>query len=110
MINPQVNEGVVSWIGTLMNQDKCNPGGESAAYAVKYGSAKTTFAQIVNNVRVPIAFVTQSSGLVGSKLVRYGPSIRLLGSDGKAGGPGFVGSQVGGTSDPRVLNWRIVGQ
>jgi hypothetical protein len=55
----------VSWIGTLMNQDKCNPGGESAAYAVKYGSAKTTFAQIVNNVRVPIAFVTQSSGLVG---------------------------------------------
>ena len=110
VINPQVNEGVVSWIGTLMNQDKCNPGGESAAYAVKYGSAKTTFAQIVNNVRVPIAFVTQSSGLVGSKLVRYGPSIRLLGSDGKAGGPGFVGSQVGGTSDPRVLNWRIVGQ
>jgi hypothetical protein len=29
VINPQVNEGVVSWIGTLMNQDKCNPGGES---------------------------------------------------------------------------------
>lgn len=110
VIHPQVNEGVVSWIGTLMNQDKCNPGGESAAYAVKYGSAKSTFAKIVDNVRVPIAFVTQDSGLVGSKMVRLGSSIRLLGSDGKGGAPGFVGSQVGGFGDPRVLNWRIVGQ
>jgi len=59
---------------------------------------------------VPIAFVTQDSGLVGSKMVRLGPSIRLLGSDGKGGAPGFVGSQVGGFGDPRVLNWRIVGQ
>jgi Tfp pilus tip-associated adhesin PilY1 len=73
VIHPQVNEGVVSWIGTLMNQDKCNPGGESAAYAVKYGSAKSTFAKIVDNVRVPIAFVPQDSGLVGSKMVRLGP-------------------------------------
>jgi len=110
VIHPQVNEGVVSWIGTLMNQDKCNPGGESAAYAVKYGSAKSTFAKIVDNVRVPIAFVTQDSGLVGSKMVRLGSSIRLLGSDGKGGAPALVGSQVGGFGDPRVLNWRIVGQ
>ena len=108
--HPQVNEGVVSWIGTLMNQDKCNPGGESAAYAVKYGSAKSTFATIVNNVRVPIAFVSSTSGLVGAKMVRYGSSIRLLGSYGNASSPGFVGSQVGGFGDPRVLNWRIIGQ
>ncbi|HOA53821.1 MAG TPA: PilC/PilY family type IV pilus protein, partial [Thermogutta sp.] len=108
--HPQVNEGVVSWIGTLMNQDKCNPGGESAAYAVKYGSAKSTFATIVNNVRVPIAFVSSTSGLVGAKMVRYGSSIRLLGSYGNAYSPGFVGSQVGGFGDPRVLNWRIIGQ
>lgn len=108
VIHPQVNEGVVSWVGTLMNQDKCNPGGESAAYAVKYGSAKSTFASIVNNVRTPIAFVTQTSGLVGSKMVRIGSTIRILGSS--TGAPSLVGSQVGGFGDPRVLNWRIVGQ
>lgn len=108
--HPQVNEGLVSWVGTLMNQDKCNPGGESAAYAVKYGSAKSAFATVQNGVRVPIAFVTSTSGIVGSRLVRYGSSIRLLGSYGNAGNPGFVGSQVGGFGDPRVLNWRIIGQ
>lgn len=108
--HPQVNEGLVSWVGTLMNQDKCNPGGESAAYAVKYGSAKTAFGTVQNGVRVPIPFVTSASGIVGSKLVRYGSSIRLLGSYGNAGNPAFVGSQVGGFGDPRVLNWRIIGQ
>jgi len=110
VMNPQVNEGLVSWVGTLMNQDKCNPGGESAAYAVKYGSAKSAFGTVQNGVRVPIQFVTSTSGLVGSKLVRFGPAIRLLGSYGNASGPGFVGSQVGGFGDPRVLNWRIIGQ
>lgn len=111
VINPQANEGLVSWIGTLMNQDKCNPGGESAAYAVKYGTAKSAFAKIENNARVPIEFVSSSSGLVGLRLVRYGSGIRLMGSYGKDdSGPAFIGSQVGGLGDPRVLNWRIIGQ
>ena len=111
VINPQANEGLVSWIGTLMNQDKCNPGGESAAYAVKYGTAKSAFAKIENNARVPIEFVSSSSGLVGLRLVRYGSSIRLMGSFSKGeSGPAFIGSQVGGVGDPRVLNWRIIGQ
>lgn len=108
--HPQVNEGIVSWVGTLMNQDKCNPGGESAAYAVKYASAKSTFGTVQNGVRTPIAFVSSTSGIVGSKQVRYGSSIRLLGSYGNASGPAFVGSQIGGFGDPRVLNWRIIGQ
>ncbi len=110
VIQPQVNEGKVAWIGTLMNQDKCNPNGESTAYSVAYGSAKSSFGSIQNGVRVPIPYVTSTSGIVGARLVRYGSSIRLLGSYGNAGSPGFVGSQVGGFGDPRVLNWRIIGQ
>jgi type IV pilus assembly protein PilY1 len=111
VINPQANEGLVSWIGTLMNQDKCNPAGESAAYAVKYGTAKTAFAKIVENARIPIEFVSSSAGVVGLRLVRYGSGIRLMGSFSLGeSGPAFIGSQVGGVGDPRVLNWRIIGQ
>lgn len=110
VIQPQVNEGKVVWIGTLMNQDKCNPNGESAAYSVAYGSAKSSFGTLQNGVKVPIPYVTSTSGLVGARLVRFGSSIRLLGSYGNSSGPGFVGSQVGGFGDPRVLNWRIIGQ
>ena len=111
VINPQANEGLVSWVGTLMNQDKCNPAGESATYAVKYGTAKSAFAKIDNNARVPIEFVSSSAGLVGLRLVRYGSSIRLMGSFSQGeSGPAFIGSQVGGIGDPRVMNWRIIGQ
>ncbi len=111
VINPQANEGLVSWIGTLMNQDKCNPAGESVAYAVKYGTAKTAFAKIVENARIPIESVSSSAGVVGLRLVRYGSGIRLMGSFSLGeSGPAFIGSQVGGVGDPRVLNWRIIGQ
>ena len=111
IINPQANEGLVSWVGTLMNQDKCNPAGESSTYAVKYGTAKSAFAKTEGNARVPIEFISSSSGLVGLRLVRYGSAIRLMGSFSAAeSGPAFIGSQVGGIGDPRVLNWRIIGQ
>ena len=107
---PTVNEGVVSWVGTLMNQDQCNPSGESAVYSTKYGSGKTTFSMVVDGVKKPIEFVSSTSGLAATKMVRIGSSIRLVGSKNDGSEPGLVGSQVGGTSDPHVLNWRIIGQ
>lgn len=108
---PQTNEGIVAWIGTLMNQDKCNPAGQSSAYAVHFASAKTAFGRVQNGVRVPVEMVTSASGVVGSRLVRIGNTIRLLGSSSDPTlGASILGSQVGGLTDPHVLNWRIIGQ
>lgn len=108
---PQTNEGIVAWIGTLMNQDKCNPAGQSNAYAVHFASAKTAFGRVQNGVRVPVEMVSSTSGVVGSRLVRIGNTIRLMGSSSDPTvGASILGSQVGGLTDPHVLNWRIIGQ
>lgn len=110
-IRPQTNEGVVAWIGTLMNQDRCNPAGQSSAYAVHFSSAKTAFGRVQNGVRVPVEMVSSASGVVGARLVRIGNTIRLLGSSSDPTlGASILGSQVGGLTDPHVLNWRIIGQ
>lgn len=109
--HPQANEGIIAWIGTLMNQDKCNPAGQSTAYAVHYESAKTAFGRIQNGVRVPVEMVSSPTGVVGARLVRIGNTIRLLGSSADPTvGASILGSQIGGLTDPRVLNWRIIGQ
>lgn len=108
---PQTNEGIVAWIGTLMNQDKCNPAGQSTAYAVHYESAKTAFGRIQDGTRVPVEMVSSATGVVGSRLVRIGNTIRLMGSSADPTvGASILGSQIGGITDPRVLNWRIIGQ
>jgi len=108
---PQTNEGIVAWIGTLMNQDKCNPAGQSSAYAVHFASAKTAFGRVQNGVRVPVEMVSSASGVVGARLVRIGNTIRLMGSSSDPTvGASILGSQVGGLTDPHVLNWRIIGQ
>lgn len=112
VINPQANEGVVSWVGSAMTQDKCNPAGVSSTYAVKYGTAKSVFSLLdaTSNAVTVQGSIPSSVGLAGLRLVRYGSTIRLVGSRSDASAPSFVGSQVSGFGDPRVLNWRIIGQ
>ncbi|KAB2968919.1 PilC/PilY family type IV pilus protein [Zoogloea sp.] len=109
--NPQVNAGIVAWVGTLMNQDKCKPAGQSTAYAVHYDSAQTAFGRLVNGAYERVPYITSSDSLVGLRLVRIGNTIRVMGTSADpAVGASIIGSQVGGVSDPRVLNWRIIGQ
>jgi type IV pilus assembly protein PilY1 len=111
VLHPQANEGVVSWVGNQMSTDKCDSTGESSAYAVKYGTAKSVFGSNANGARVPVNKVKTSSSLAGASLVRYGSTIRVLGTFSNPDSPpAFVGSQIGGFGDPRVVNWRLVGQ
>lgn len=109
VINPQANDGVISWAGTRMNTDPCSPIGQTSIYAVKYGSGKTVLTEVISGVSSPVAYVSTSDGLVGLQQVRYGDSVRLLGTDSK-GTPKFYGNQIAGFGTPRVVNWRVIGQ
>lgn len=109
VINPQANDGVVTWLGTRMNTDPCSPVGQSSIYAVKYGTGKSVLVDTIGGVSTPLAFVKTSDGLVGLQQVRYGGGVRLMGTQ-TSGDPKFYGSQISGASEPRVVNWRIVGQ
>lgn len=109
VINPQANDGVIVWVGTRMNTDPCSPLGKSSIYAVKYGSGKSVLTTTVDGITTPQAFATSSDGLVGMQQVRYGGGVRLLGTS-SSGDPAFYGSQIAGFGEPRIVNWRIVGQ
>ncbi|MCX9155069.1 PilC/PilY family type IV pilus protein [Niveibacterium sp. 24ML] len=113
IINPQANDGVISWVGTRMNTDPCDPVGQSSIYAVKYGSAKSVLTETVTvggvSSTLPIAFNKTADGLVGLQQIRYGATVRLLGTKSD-GSPQFYGGGIAGFGTPRVVNWRIIGQ
>ncbi|HMV16767.1 MAG TPA: PilC/PilY family type IV pilus protein [Rhodocyclaceae bacterium] len=103
----QANDGVLSWVGSLPNSDPCSPSGASRLYSVQYGSGQSVFYELVNGLRSPVAYLSIDQGLADITLVRYGSSIRVVGTDTK-GGAKVYGNTIAESSDPRVVNWRII--
>lgn len=108
VLNLQANEGVVSWVGSILNDDPCNASGSSRLYATGYGSGQSV---LVDGGGARIPWIEVTPGLAGTALVRVndpaGSSIRIMGTDTKGG---IRMHDIGGpkAGDPRVVNWRVI--
>lgn len=107
ILNLQANDGVLTWAGSIMNDDPCNASGSARLYAVHYGSGQSVFYKIVDGLRTQVEWLNLDAGLADTTLVRIGQSIRVLGTDVK-GASKIYGSTVAESGEPRVLNWRII--
>ena len=103
----QANDGVVSWIGSISNDDPCSPGGGAKLYSVQYGTGQTVLRELVAELGSPIEWQTVDQGLAGITLLRVGSGIRIMGTD-VTGASKLYGSTIAESDDPRVVNWRII--
>ena len=107
VLNLQANDGVVTWGGSILNDDPCNASGTTRLYSVYYGSGQSVLTTIVGGQRSRIEWLDLSPGLADTSLVRIGSSIRVLGTD-VSGGSKIYGSTVAESGEPRVTNWRVI--
>ncbi len=107
VLNLQANDGVVTWGGSILNDDPCNASGTTRLYSVYYGSGQSVLTTVVGGQRSRIEWLDLSPGLADTSLVRIGSSIRVLGTD-VSGGSKIYGSTVAESGEPRVTNWRVI--
>lgn len=108
ILNLQANDGVVTWVGSLMNDDPCNAGGDATIYAVHYGTGQSVLYRLDSGLYKQIPMSDPIiGGLADTTLVRVGSSIRVLGTDVK-GKSSVYGNTVSEAGEPRVVNWRII--
>ena len=62
-LNLQANDGVVTWVGSIMNDDPCNASGSARLYAVHYGSGQSVFYKIVDGLRTQVEWLNLDAGL-----------------------------------------------
>ena len=107
VLNLQANDGVVTWGGSILNDDPCNASGTTRLYSAYYGSGQSVLSTVVGGQRSRIEWLELSPGLADTSLVRIGSSIRVLGTD-VSGGSKIYGSTVAESGEPRVTNWRVI--
>lgn len=107
VLNLQANDGVVTWGGSILNDDPCNASGTTRLYSAYYGSGQSVLTTVVGGQRSRIEWLELSPGLADTSLVRIGSSIRVLGTD-VSGGSKIYGSTVAESGEPRVTNWRVI--
>ena len=107
VLNLQANDGVVTWGGSILNDDPCNASGTTRLYSAYYGSGQSVLSTVVGGQRSRIEWMELSPGLADTSLVRIGSSIRVLGTD-VSGGSKICGSAVAESGAPRVTNWRVI--
>lgn len=108
VLNLQANDGVVTWVGSIMNDDPCNASGNAVVYAVHYGNAQSVLYKLESGLYKQIEMTDPIiGGLADTTLVRVGSSIRVLGTDVK-GKSSLYGSTVSESGEPRVVNWRVI--
>lgn len=108
VLNLQANDGVLSWVGSLLNDDPCNASGTARVYAVHYGNGQSILSTLVDGLTARSRWIeVKEAGLADTTLVRVGASIRILGTDLK-GVSRMYGSAVAEAGHPRVVNWRII--
>ncbi|WP_374485668.1 pilus assembly protein [Zoogloea sp.] len=107
IVGLQTFDGVLSWTGSLLNNDPCNVTGTSRTYSVSYGTGQSVLYTTVGGVGSPVQYLEGSDGLTGMQLVRLGNRIVIVGTT--AQGKLVVFEQtVAEAGDPRVVNWRII--
>ncbi|MDD3354386.1 PilC/PilY family type IV pilus protein [Zoogloea sp.] len=106
-LNLQTNDGLLTWVGSLMNDDPCNPAGTSRTYSVSYGSGQSRLYELVGGLRSPAQYLSSSKGFAGVQLIRVGNSIRIVGTTTE-GAIDILDNVVAQAGDPRVVNWRII--
>jgi type IV pilus assembly protein PilY1 len=107
VLSLQANDGVLTWVGSIMNDDPCNAAGSANVYSVQYGSGQSVLYTVAEGLRSQVKWQSLKSGLADIALVRIGSSIRILGTDVK-GGSRIYGSTVSDAGEPRVVNWRVI--
>ncbi len=109
VLNLQANDGVLTWIGSLPNDDPCSPSGASRLYSTYYGSGQSVLTVMQGDQRVRREWIGDKSalGLADTALVRIGSRISVLGTD-VSGGSKIYGSTLAEAGEPRVTNWRII--
>lgn len=109
VLNLQANDGVLTWIGSLPNDDPCSPSGASRLYSTYYGSGQSVLTVIEGDKRVRRQWIgdPKALGLADTALVRIGSRISVLGTD-VSGGSKIYGSTLAEAGEPRVTNWRII--
>lgn len=107
VLNLQANDGVVTWGGSILNDDPCNASGTTRLYSAYYGSGQSVLTTIVGSQRSRIEWLDLSPGLADVSLVRIGSRIGALGTD-VSGGSKIYGSTLAESGEPRVTNWRVI--
>ena len=109
VLNLQANDGVLTWIGSLPNQDPCSPSGTSRLYSTYYGSGQSVLTILKGDQRIRRPWIGDKTalGLTDTALVRIGSRISVLGTD-VSGGSKIYGSTLAEAGEPRVTNWRII--
>lgn len=108
ILSLQANDGVVTWVGSIMNDDPCNASGNAIVYAVHYGTSQSVLYKLESGLYKQIEMTAPIlGGLADTTLVRVGSSIRVLGTDVK-GKSSIYGNTVSESGEPRVVNWRII--
>lgn len=108
VLNLQANDGVLSWVGSILNDDPCSASGTARVYAVHYGNGQSILNTRVDGLAARTKWIeVTDAGLADTTLVRVGTSIRILGTDVK-GVSRMYGSAVAEAGNPRVVNWRII--
>lgn len=108
VLSLQANDGVLNWVGSILNDDPCNASGTARVYAVHYGNGQSVLRTLVDGLATRSRWIeVKDAGLADTTLVRVGSSIRILGTDVK-GVSRMYGSAVAEAGNPRVVNWRII--
>lgn len=108
-VTPEANDGVVSWVGNIYNNDPCNPTGSARIYSVSYGTAQSVLYTLVDTKYSTIQYATSDKALADITLVKVGSSVKIIGTD-VTGASKTYGTTVSGGGTPRVVNWRILRQ
>ncbi|WP_374491409.1 pilus assembly protein [Zoogloea sp.] len=108
-VTPEANDGVVSWVGNIYNNDPCNPTGSARIYSVSYGTAQSVLYTLVDTKYSTIQYATSDKALADITLVKVGNSVKIIGTD-VTGSSSTYGTTVSGGGTPRVVNWRILRQ
>ena len=105
------SNGIISWIGSLLNDDPCSVNGVSFIYAVQYGSGKSVLTSTDPNTSLPVLVqsYSSSSGIVGIVLSRVGNGVSV-GTTSSQGNFELKGLSTMTVAQPRVVNWRVIGQ
>jgi len=112
VLNLQANDGVLTWVGTLLTSDPCNASVNGTLYSVHYGSGQSVLTTVnAQGLSSTIPYLAGIAGLTDTSLVRFrtstGQSIRVLGTD-VTGSSKLYGSSISEGGEPRVVNWRII--
>ncbi len=81
ILSLQANDGVVTWVGSIMNDDPCNATGNAIVYAVSYGTGQSVLYKLESGLYKQVEITDPIlGGLADTSLVRVGSSIRVLGT------------------------------